>query len=172
MKTVTRRAFGLVALPTAGLGLALVLVPGRAQLVVHVYVLVVLGLTLGAVVGGISRAAGSAPPSAFEAALRRSEPAPERLGQLAKIERETTLAHVSAFDLHFRLRPELREVAAGLLASRRGVDLDGEPEQSRELLGDETWEVVRADREPPRERAAPGLDTAALTRVIDALESI
>jgi hypothetical protein len=159
-------------LPTAALGLALVIVPGRIELVVHVYGLVVLGLALVAVVGAISRAAGNAPPSAFEAALRRSKQEPERLSQLAKLERETSLAQASAFDLHFRLRPELREVAAGLLAGRRGVDLDGEPERSRELLGEETWELVRADREPPHERAAPGLDTAALRRVVAALESL
>ena len=42
-----------------------------------------------------------------------------------------TLGTASAYDLHYRLRPTLREIAAGLLADRRGIGLDGEPERAR-----------------------------------------
>src|SRR5437763_538511 len=51
-------------------------------------------------------------PSALERALRRRVPEPERPLQLERIERELVLGCGSAFDLHHRLRPTLREIAA------------------------------------------------------------
>jgi hypothetical protein len=70
------------------------------------------------------------------------------------------------------LRPTLREAALTLLAAGRGVSLDRQPERARQLLGEETWELVRADREPPRDPRGPGLDRARLERVLTSLESL
>ncbi len=83
-----------------------------------------------------------------------------------------TLGAASAYDVHFRLRPTLREVTRELLAARRGVDLDRSPARARELLGDETWALVRADREPPTDPRGPGLDRAALESVLASLERL
>ena len=47
---------------------------------------------------------------------------------LARIEHEAALGVAGSFDLHFRLRPRLRSIAAGLLESRRRISLDDEPE--------------------------------------------
>jgi hypothetical protein len=169
---LARRTLTLVVVATAALAGTLLFAPGRAELAVHVYVLVVLALTLAAVVATIAKSVRGAPESEFDAALRRRASLTPRLAQLARLERETALARSNAFDLHFRLRPVLREVAGGLLAARRGVDLDREPARARAILGDEAWELVRAERVPPDDRSAPGIDTAALRRVVTALERL
>ena len=78
----------------------------------------------------------------------------------------------SAFDLHHRLRPTLRETAAGLLAARRGIDLDAHPEAARAALGEDAWEIVRADRPAPTDRTARGADLASVDRAIAALEAL
>ena len=77
-----------------------------------------------------------------------------------------------AFDLHFRLRPRLRGLASELLASRRGITLDAEPERARTALGDETWELVREDRPPPEDRIARGIPIRDLARVVESLENV
>nr|MBA2462827.1 hypothetical protein [Actinomycetota bacterium] len=59
-----------------------------------------------------------------------------------------------------------------LLARRRGLNLDGNPAAARNALGDELWQLVRADREPPQRRDAPGLEPAAADRVVSALERL
>ena len=58
------------------------------------------------------------------------------------------------FDLHYRLRPIVREIALARLA-RRGLSLDLGSAAVRELVGD-LWKLVRPDREPPKDRQAPG----------------
>jgi hypothetical protein len=171
---VTRRALRVAAagvLPTAALVATLVLAPGRAELAVHIYVLLLLAAGLAITVAAISAAHGSG-PSAFDTALRRRRPRPERLPELVRLEREAALAQSSAFDLHYRLRPVLRETAAGLLAWRHGVDLDRDPEAAQRLLGPETWNLVRPDRPPPHDRLGRGIDGAALDRVVGSLESL
>ena len=110
--------------------------------------------------------------SSFDAALRREQRPQERLPELARLEREVTLAASSSFDRHYRLRPIAREIAGGLLAARRGVVLDQEPERSRALLGEETWSLVRPDLEPPHDRYGPGIQAAELGRVLAALEAL
>ncbi|HWQ24111.1 MAG TPA: hypothetical protein VNK94_08410, partial [Gaiellaceae bacterium] len=61
---------------------------------------------------------------------------------------------------------------AELLAARRGVSLDGAPEQARALLGRETWELVRADRPPPADRHAQGIAAMELARAVESLERL
>ena len=172
MRRTGIRALEVMVLPTAALVGVLLLAPGRAELAVHVYVLVLLAAGLGAVVGAIAGSQDAEEPSGFDAALRRTEDAPERLAELARLEREAALARSSSFDVHYRLRPVLREIASGLLAVRRGVDLDRQPERASALLGAETWELVKPDREPPLDRSGPGIDTPALRRVVESLEAL
>lgn len=159
-------------MPTIGLAIALTLVPGRGALVVHVYLLVVLALALAVVVTGFATSAGRERRSTFDQALRPARGRHERLPELVRLEREVGLATASAFDVHYRLRPVLREIAGGLLAARRGVDLDGQPEQARALLGDEAWELLRPDREAPRDRHGAGLELGAIDRIVTAVEAL
>jgi hypothetical protein len=161
-----------VLLPSTALAVTLVLAPGRAELAIHVYVLVLLAAGLALTVAAISSAHASGSPSGFDLALRRRRARTERLPELARLEREAALAQSSAFDLHYRLRPVLREIAAGLLAWGHGVDLDRDRERASELLGAETWQLVRPDRPPPHDRLGPGIDADALHRVVASLESL
>jgi hypothetical protein len=172
VRRVALRSLEALALPTAGFVVALALAPGRAELWGHLYLVAVLAVVLGAVVALIHAAQPPAAASPFETALRRPVPASERLPELARLEREVELAAASSFDVHFRLRPVLREVAGGLLTARRGIDLDFQPERARDALGAETYELVRADTEPPEDRHGPGMEPDRLRRVISAMESL
>src|SRR5204862_2527145 len=91
------------------------------------------------------------------------------LAELARTEREVALATGTAFDVHYRLRPLLREVAAHRLATRRGIDLDAGGEQVRALLGWVGWEICRPSRERPDDHFAPA---PRLAQVRDAREAI
>jgi hypothetical protein len=171
-----RTAFRYAPLPVTLTFIAatlLLVLSGRTELILHVYVLAlatfVLGHLIRTVRGSLPAGAGGSP---FDAALRRRPRRPERLPELERFEREVALGLATAFDLHFRLRPSLRRTAGELLASRRGIELDADPDAARRALGNETWELVRPDREPPPDRFAPGLDVAALRRVVSTLEAI
>ena len=171
MKRVVLRGAEIVVFPTIVLVVVLVLAPGRAALAVHVYVLVLLAAALASVVGSIAAQAHTG-DSPFDAALHQPAEESERLPELVRLEREVGLAQATQFDQHHRLRPVLREIAMGLLFVRRGVDLDRQPGRARDLLGDETFELVRADREPPWDRQAVGPTLAELRGVVARLEAL
>jgi hypothetical protein len=144
--------------------------PGRAALVAHVWLVAVLALGLAVALERLRRLVPRR-PSAFVAAFTPGPPRRARPPTLARIEREVTLATGTAFDVHFRLRPLVRSLAAGLLL-RRGVDLERNPGRARALLRPETWELVRADRAAPDDRGAPGLPIATIEGVVDDLERL
>ena len=127
-------AFGLAV--TAWAGIVLVLVPGRASVVGHVWLVVVLAIALGAALGALRRAA---PRRAFRlrrgvrAARGARGPGPRRSTASSA---RSTLATGTAFDVHYRLRPPVRTLASGLLL-RRGVDLERAPERAEALVGPE-----------------------------------
>ena len=157
---------------TLALLAALVVAPARAELAVRVYVLVLAAFLLGHLLARLRRTLPDRRPSPVDAALNRRPRPVTRIPELEKLEREVTLGQATAFDLHFRLRPTLRRIASELLHARRGIDLDSNPEAARRTLGDETFELVRPDREPPPERFARGIDLVSLGRVIDSLEAL
>jgi hypothetical protein len=169
-----RRAWSviqLVLLPSLALVAALLIAPQRATLAIHVWLLIVLGLAFLAfmrlVVALYPRV-----PSPFEGSLRRHQPSAERPGSLSRLEREVSMAGSAAFDVHFRLRPVILELATELLSSRRGIDLERDPELAHAALGDDVWELVRPDRPQPAERHGSGIDEARLGRVVTALERV
>ena len=169
------RAFRLGRFPvlvTLVLLVALAVAPGRTEVVVRVYVLLLAAFVL---VELLTRLRSSLPEqgiSPVDAALRPRPPRVERVAELEKIEREVALGLTTSFDLHFRLRPTLRRIASELLRARRGIDLDGSPQAARRALGDETWELVRDDREPPLDRFGRGLELDSLRRVVVSLEAL
>ena len=172
---MTRRLLALARLPiylTIALVAALVSFAGLRDLAVRIYVIALAGLALAALVAHVRRSNPVARSSAFDRALRRSRDRPEQLPDLERVERELMLAQQTAADVHFRLRPRVRRIAKQLLASRRGVDLDASPEVARGALGDELWELVRADRPVPARRDGRGVDLAASERMVTALEKL
>jgi hypothetical protein len=114
---------------------------------------------LGETLPPLRRAAG--PPT----------PAGEATGDRERLDRVVTIATTHAGDLHLRLRPILREIAADGLR-RRGVELDTQPQAAQKLLAPETWELVRPDRPRPDDAFAPGLAPKRLDAVLDDLEAL
>jgi hypothetical protein len=113
--------------------------------------------------------------SAFERAVRSGRPpAPVAPSSLQRTERDVVLAtgRAGSSDLHHTLCPLLRELASYRLGAGQGVDLDAQPDQARALLGDDLWDLVRADRPAPERRNAPGLPVKDLARAADRLESL
>ena len=170
MRDALPRALRLLALPTVVLLGVAVFASTRLEPAVRVYALVVCAVILGLAVAALRRTLPG--PGGSSRRARRAAPRLEPPRSLAQLENESTLAIGDALDLHFRLRPHLRLIAAGLLEGRHGVVLDGEGEQAKTLLGSETWELLRDDRVIPGDRHARGLTPDALERVVLSLERL
>jgi hypothetical protein len=170
VKRHLRGAVRLLALPTVALIAVLAFVPGRLPLAVRAYALGICTVALGI---GLIALRRSYPPIA---PLRRPTPSDTSRRRppptLARMEDELALGVAGSFHLHHRLVPRLRSVAGGLLSSRHRVSLDSDQDDARDLLGDETWDLVRPGRPPPEDRLARGLPAAALERVVGSLERV
>src|SRR5213078_3448095 len=128
----------------------------------HVYVLVLGGLVMLALVTATTEELPQRRRSELERALaERGAPAP-RLPELERLEREVTLASSSAYDFHYRLLPRLREIASARL-ERRGLALG--PEHTGRW-----WELLRPDREPPEDHFGGGIAERDLRALVDDLE--
>ena len=167
-----RSAVVLVVAATLGLATAALLGFPLGGVGFRLYLVTVTAVGLAALVSEVERAVPSAPPSAFDRALRRgSASRPERPAGLVELE-NLLAGRLSAGDVHFRLRPILREIAAARLRTAKGVDLDVDPEAARRLLGPTAWDLVRPDREPPDDRFAADLDLGTVRLVVEALEAL
>jgi hypothetical protein len=162
-------ALRALVLPTLALLAVIAFAPGRLTLVVRIYALVVCAMALGLALAALRRSYPQAQRLRPQVGQRAKSPPPP---SLARIENEVALGVAGAFDLHYRLVPRIRSLAAGLLVSRRRVSFDAEPESARRLLGPETWELVREDRQSPKDRLARGLPAPDLHRVVESLEGI
>ncbi|MEX2646409.1 MAG: hypothetical protein WD249_09115, partial [Gaiellaceae bacterium] len=152
--------------------IAAIVRPDDRALVLDAYLLFVGGialLLLVRVTGGALPAAGE---SRFARALRPPPRPRKRPEALAALERRLLLATETAFEVHYRLRPILWEIAAYRLSAHRGIDLDAEPEAAREALAPEAWELVRPDRPSPADRLGPGCRLADLRAAVHSLERI
>ena len=132
---------------------------------------IVVGATGAALCLGALTVRLPAGPPVFEPGLRpRVEtqlwPAP-----LVQLERIIEWSGSNGLDAHKRLRPVVVEIAEARLA-RRGLRLDRDADEARRLLGPTAWELLRPDRPPPRDRAAPGIGPRELEELLDALEAL
>jgi hypothetical protein len=93
------------------------------------------------------------------------------LEQLRQVGRALTAAQASEFGVDRELRPLVRPIAAMRLA-RRGVDLDRHPDEARAMLGDELWELARAEGSRGSNRVRGGIPAAGLESLIQRLERI
>ena len=164
------RAVRVLVIPTALFAFVLVFRPGRTGLAIRVFALVLCGAGVVVMVAALRRAFPRAEP--LRPPERRHKEPRSTPETLVRMEARTALGVAGAFDLHFRLRPRLRGLATELLASRRGIALDGEPERARQAFGDETWDLVREDRPPPTDRLARGIPIPELKRVVESLENL
>lgn len=134
-------------------------------------VAVILVLLAGALLGARLLAAVPRPPGRLPERLGPQRPHRRPPGDLMRITDLVTGGLGSAADVHRRVRPLLREIAAGRLAGR-GISLERDPEAARALLGDGLWELVRPGRPLPSDPRGPGLDRAALVELVDRLETV
>ena len=123
------------------------------------------------VAGGAVRALSETLPPLRRAAAASGPAVGEGTGDREHLDRVVSAATSHAGDVHLRLRPILREIAADGLR-RRGVELDAQPQAAQELLAPETWELVRPDRPRPDDAFARGLAPARLDAVLDDLEAL
>jgi hypothetical protein len=164
------RAARLLVLPTLALLYIAAFLPGRLGITTRIYALVVCAIALGVAFNALRRAYPAATP--LRRPARSSERSRRPPPSLARLEHLTALGAAGAFDFHHRLRPRLRSAALGLLSTRRRVSLDDDPDAARRLLGDEAYELVRADRPPPVDRLARGTPISELRRVVESLERL
>ena len=135
--------------------------PGVRNVTLHIYVFVVGGL----IMLGVVAAAGDAVPrrrqSQLDAALGGASRREQRLPEVEKLEREVTLATSSAYDLHYRLLPQLREIAQARL-ERTGRAM------TPETVG-RWWELLRPDRPAPDDRFEKGISETDLRALVQDL---
>ena len=160
------------ALVTLALVVAAVLEPGHRPLELDIYVLVVGGLAVFTAVLAARRAYPVAGKSAIADALEPEQRKALLPPDLERTERVLSMSTNSAFDVHFRLRPILREIAEQRLADRRGLRLDSGDRRVREALGDELWELVQPEREQPAKRFGGGLSPERMHDVVERLETL
>jgi hypothetical protein len=161
-----------VGLATALLVVMLGIGPASDQQILTVYVLVLAAIGLAALTRIARSASDVPPPSAFDAAMQVHVVKPMRPPELVRTEREITLGVATAGQLYRRLLPMLREAAAARLSAGHNIELERRPEAARELLGNDTWEVLRPDRPEPDDRNAPGIPMSQLSHVIATLEKL
>ena len=160
-----------VLLATAILLPLVVLVPSRRTLFVGIYELVLASIAIGALVGSFRAFQPEAwMRSPFERAREKPEQ-PQPIAELDRIDRLVVLGAANEFDLHYRLRPVLRQLAGERLYARYGLELDRDPERARPLLGDDLWQLVRPEREVGR-RSGPGLPATELAEHVARLEQL
>jgi hypothetical protein len=155
----------------AGVVLALLLAGWSHGLVLLAYVLFVSAVALLVLAGRLRAALPPATPfeELLAAAPRRVQP----VGQLESIRQGLAAASWSRGELHYRLAPMIREIAAARLSRRHGVDLDRQPERARALIGDgRVWELAGPRRGPPENRRASGWSRRELEELLDELEEI
>lgn len=171
-----KRDLVAVAVGALAVGLALaaiaVVAPVSRTRLLDVYVLLVGALLLFVLVRGTAVAGGERGLSLYDRALATRGRRAERPDDLESLERTVVLAAGNAFDVHVRLRPRLREIAADRLVAARGLRLDAGSSEVQATLGAALWELVRPDREPPTERFAAGLPLDRIAAHVDTLERI
>ena len=145
--------------------------PGRQAIELDVYVLVLGAIALAAMISLLRRMIPPERGSRLADALEPRPPELPRIPELDRLQRELHMSASREYDLHYRLRPVVRDIAAGRL-ERRGLSLDSGSPAVRELLGDDLWMLVRPDRKPPRDRQAPGPGQAALRQTVETLERL
>jgi hypothetical protein len=164
-----RVPIGTLVVITIGLVIALGLRPVSVREILTAYVLALTAIALVM----LTRMARTEEEweratSEFERALAPRRTTQARPAELIRTERDLTLSSANTGELHARVLPQLREVAAARLSDRHDVDLA----HAHDLLGEEAWEYLRPDRPAPDDRTAHGLPLRRIAALVDAIERL
>jgi len=154
---------------TIGLVIALGIRPVSVREIVAAYVLALAAIAL-LTLARLARTEDEWERSTSDLA-RALAPRPRvrlRPAERNRTERDLTLSTANAGEVHARLLPQLRDVAAARLADRHDMALA----DARDLLGDEAWELLRPDRPMPPDRSAPGLPLRRIAALLEAVERL
>ena len=165
--TVLRRYGFTLTVITVAFGILLGLRPLRTETIVGGYAIALAAIALAAITRALAETT-SDPSSRFVEEVLRKHAPPARPTELIRVSRELTLASSSAGHVHERFRPLLRDIAE----ARLGIDLDRRADLAREKLGDDLWNLVRADAPAPVDRQAPGLPLRRIRTYVDTLERL
>ena len=171
MKVTLLKISAAVDFLSAVLLALVVAVPSKRALFVGIYELVLAAIAVSALVSSFRTLA---PQAWLRSPFERDPGKPEEpppIAELDRLDRLVVLGTGNEFDLHYRLRPLLRQLAADRLYARHGIELDRGPERARPLLGDELAALLSPDRKLGR-RTAAGIDPAELARHVDHLEQL
>lgn len=156
---------------TAGVVLALLLAGRSGGLALLAYVLFLAAVALAVLAVRIRDEVPAA--TRLERLLAVTARRPEPVRQLETIRRELAAAGRSQGELHYRLGPVVREIAAARLSRSQGVDLDRQPERAQALIGaGRVWELARPGRERPDNLRSGGWSRRELAALLDELERI
>jgi hypothetical protein len=136
--------------------------PGVRNIALHAYVLIVGGLIMLAVVAAAGDLVPKRHQSDFDRALAEGVRRDKPLHEVERMTREVTLGAATAYDLHVRLLPQLRQIAQARL-ERSGRTM------SPDTLG-RWWELLRPDRPAPENRHAAGISPTELRALVSDLE--
>jgi hypothetical protein len=165
------RIAALVVASTVGVVVALLFAGSAHGLTLLAYVLFLGALAVTVLVAQLAALLPVAPP--FEQLLARAPRSEAPVEQLETMQKIVTAAGWNQAELHYRLRPVVREVLAARLSRRHGIDPDREPERARAVVGDgRVWELARPDRDPPEDRYQRGWSRRDLEELLDELESV
>ncbi len=150
-----------LAVVTAGLVIALGLRPVPVQEIVAAYVLALAGIALLFLMRlARTEEEWERTTSELDRALSPRKSVRTRPSDLIRVERDIVLGTTNAGQFHARLRPLLWSIAAARTRS------------PQDALGDETWELLRPDRDKPADLYAAGLSVARVREIVDALERL
>lgn len=93
------------------------------------------------------------PPS--EPVTAPSASTPEYFVRLRQLERRLDRASRDPLNFEWTLQPMLAQLAAERLRYKHGINLHREPDQAREVVGEQLWQIMTTPPNTPTQRVNP-----------------
>lgn len=173
-----RRIVVAAVMATSGATFALILValvlPARAALALHWYLVVIGAIVVSAAIRALTVRYPVLWLSSFNPASRSRAMSPEIPARLRKIDRLVSRSRWDPVGFHLELRPILRAIAAQRLATYRTIDMESNPEAARAVLGERVWAfLIPVDQGPGRgDRTVDLADMRATVQALETLEKL
>jgi hypothetical protein len=156
------------SLVTALASLVLVLEPTWLATVVRLWLVAMALLGIGAILSAVFAHIPTEPgPASTSAARQLGE-----VRQMRDIEQANNFLIAVDYQLFPFLLDAIREIAAQRLLVRHNVDLEREPDRARDILGQETWQVIRPTETTEGRPYLRSISLTQLAVVTDALEKV